>query len=69
MSNLNNLFKQNLKVINIGIPSFAEDLAKQGIINLHVDWRPPAGGNRRIQALLEKVNRWQQKVHAAKEAK
>ncbi len=66
MSDLNNIFKQTIKVINIGIPSFAQDLTQQGIMNVHVDWRPPAGGNRKIQALLEKVNQWQEKVRAAR---
>ena len=69
MTKLNNLFNQTIKVINIGIPSFAQDLTQQGVINVHVDWRPPAGGNRKIQTLLEKVNRWQEKVRAAKEGK
>ena len=63
MSRLNQFFKENIKVINIGIPSFAEDLTKQGVINIHVDWRPPAGGNKKVQALLEKVSRWQSKVN------
>jgi FdrA protein len=62
MNRLNQFFKENIKVINIGIPSFAEDLTKQGIINIHVDWRPPAGGNKKVQALLEKVSLWQSKV-------
>jgi len=69
MSKLNELFKQDIKVINIGIPSFAQDLTQQGVVNIHVEWRPPAGGNRKIQALLEKIGRWQDKVQAAKEGK
>lgn len=69
MSKLNELFKQNIKVINIGIPSFAQDLTQQGVVNIHVEWRPPAGGNRKIQALLAKVSSWQEKVRAAKEGK
>lgn len=69
MNRLNELFKQNIRVINIGIPSFAQDLTQQGVVNIHVEWRPPAGGNRKLQALLDKVNRWQEKVLAAKEGK
>ena len=48
------LFKQNTKVINIGIPSFAQDLKSQNIDCIHVDWQPPAGGNKKIQKLLAK---------------
>lgn len=69
MSKLNELFKQDIKVINIGIPSFAQDLTQQGVVNIHVEWRPPAGGNRKIQALLDKIGRWQEKVQTAKEGK
>jgi hypothetical protein len=69
MSKLSSFFNKNVQVINIGIPSFAEDLTRQGVANIHVDWRPPAGGNRKIQALLEKINSWQEKVRAAKEGK
>ena len=35
-----------------GSNSFAENLAAQGAPAVHVDWRPPAGGNERIMALL-----------------
>ncbi|GAB4271762.1 MAG: hypothetical protein Kow0029_09690 [Candidatus Rifleibacteriota bacterium] len=69
MANLKDFFGKQLVVINVGIPSFAQDLKKQGVVCVHVDWRPPAGGNRKIQALLEKVSKWQEKVRAAKEAK
>lgn len=44
-----------LAAINVGLESFAENLAAQGAPVLHVDWRPPAGGNERIMALLEKM--------------
>lgn len=69
MSTLKDFFGKKLKVINLGIPSFAEDLKKQGVETIHTEWRPPAGGNKKIQALLAKVEVWQSKVKAAKGAK
>lgn len=41
-----------LQVINIGLESFAQDLKAQGVAVVHLDWRPPAGGNARLAALL-----------------
>lgn len=41
-----------LRVINIGLASFAADLRTQGVAVVDVDWRPPAGGNARLAALL-----------------
>jgi FdrA protein len=41
-----------LQVINIGLESFAEDLRAQGVAVIQLDWRPPAGGNARLTALL-----------------
>lgn len=42
-----------LGVINIGLSSFADDLRAQGIAVVELDWRPPAGGDARLAALLE----------------
>ena len=50
-----NLFGKKLKVINIGIETFAEDLKKQGVEVVSVDWRPPAGGDIEILKLLDKL--------------
>lgn len=41
-----------LQVINIGLESFAQDLKAHGVAVVHLDWRPPAGGNARLAALL-----------------
>jgi hypothetical protein len=41
-----------LKVINIGLASFAQDLQAEGVAVIDLDWRPPAGGNARLSALL-----------------
>jgi hypothetical protein len=39
------LFTQPLKVLNVGIPSFAEAITAEGAAAVHVDWRPPASGD------------------------
>jgi len=52
---VNELFKQELKVINMGLRSFANDLKSQGVTVIHVDWRPVAGGNKKMASLLSKL--------------
>lgn len=49
------LFAEPLRVINIGIEAFAEDLRAEGIEVIHVDWRPPTGGDARLAALLARL--------------
>lgn len=44
-----------VRVINIGLESFASDLKAQGIAVTHVQWQPPAGGDERLAALLAKL--------------
>ncbi len=41
-----------LKVINIGLESFAEDLQDAGVQVVQVEWRPPSGGDARLLAIL-----------------
>jgi FdrA protein len=48
---------QPLAAINVGLESFAESLIAQNAPVLHVDWRPPAGGDERLMALLEKMRK------------
>jgi hypothetical protein len=43
------------RVINIGLETFAENLASQGVEVAHVRWSPPAGGNSHLASLLEKL--------------
>ena len=43
--------------INVGLESFAENLVAQGVPALHVDWRPPAGGNDRLMSILERMKK------------
>src|SRR5262245_1874221 len=41
---LDALLRAPLRVVNIGLASFADDLAAHGVAVVQVDWRPPAGG-------------------------
>ena len=44
-----------LRAVNLGIPTFADDLQAQGVEVLRVDWRPPAGGDPRMLDILERL--------------
>jgi hypothetical protein len=44
-----------LKVVNLGLPSFADDLESQGVVVMRVDWKPPAGGDEKMLKLLERL--------------
>lgn len=48
-----NLFRSELVVVNVGPRLFAEALEKQGYRTAQVDWRPAAGGDREMQAILD----------------
>ena len=41
--------------INVGLESFTDSLAEQEIDVLQVDWRPPAGGDRRLLEILDRL--------------
>jgi FdrA protein len=51
-----NIFGDTLRVINIGLKIFAEDLRSEGVEVVQVDWRPPAGGNNHLTAILANLN-------------
>jgi len=46
------IFDQPLKVINLGLSMFADTLRTEGIEVVHVNWRPPAGGDARLANIL-----------------
>lgn len=48
-------FGRELAAINVGLASFYNSLREQGAEAVHVDWRPPAGGNERLMAILAKM--------------
>ena len=49
------ILKQKLKVISLGIEIFADDLKRQNVKVVSVDWQPPAGGDEELLRLLEKL--------------
>ena len=49
------LLKEEIKVVNIGLQEFYEALLLQGVRGLHVDWRPPAQDDEEMLELLSKL--------------
>jgi FdrA protein len=49
------VLKKPLAAINVGLESFAAALQAQEAPVIQVDWRPPAGGNERLIAILERM--------------
>jgi FdrA protein len=49
------LLTSPVRVINVGLEGFADDLRAQNVPVTHVAWSPPAGGDARLAALLAKV--------------
>ena len=49
------LIGAELRVVNIGLDLFAEALEYQGVAAVHMDWRPPAGGDSRLSGLLDRL--------------
>jgi FdrA protein len=46
-----------LAAINVGLETFYESLTGQGAAAVQVDWRPPAGGDEKLMAILEKMKK------------
>jgi hypothetical protein len=50
------LLEEPLKVVNIGLQGFAQELERRGVGVVHVDWVPPAGGDPDLADLLAKLS-------------
>lgn len=66
-SPLQQLLANELRVINIGVPDFAETLSAVGVPHVHVHWKPPAGGDAAAVAVLERLERFGSRIRAANE--
>jgi len=49
------LLREQPRIVNIGLPAFAEELAAAKVQVLQLDWAPPAIADPRIRALLAKL--------------
>ena len=49
------LLTQTPVVINVGLEGFATDLDSQEVSVIHLDWRPPAGGDAVLADLLSRL--------------
>jgi hypothetical protein len=55
----------DLRVINLGLESFAHTLSTLNVPVVHVDWRPPALGDPDLAALLARLDEWGDLIAAA----
>jgi len=53
INKITGLFASELKVVNLGIELFYNDLAAQKKQVVHVDWKPVAGGNKKMADMLK----------------
>lgn len=51
---------QDLKVINFGLSSFADNLKNDGVQTVNMDWKPSQFSNTEMQDLLHRFNRIKQ---------
>jgi len=54
---VNDLFNQELKVVNLGLKSFYSDLKSQGVSAVQVNWKPKAGGKKNMLNLLSRISK------------
>lgn len=47
--------KGELKVVNIGLRLFYDELKRQGVSTVHVNWRPPAVLEKDLEDILSKI--------------
>lgn len=56
MESKSSVLNREIRVINIGIERFSEDLKEANVPVIQMDWRPPAGGNKKLIDLLDSLN-------------
>lgn len=55
MKPIKDLLKKEPAVINMGLRTFYESCKDQDAGTVHMDWKPPAGGNKEMMEILEKL--------------
>lgn len=49
------MIDKDLQVLNVGVAHFADALRAQGAAVLHLDWKPPAGGDTALLGALDRL--------------
>lgn len=49
------LLSQPVAVVNVGLEGFVDELRGNGVAVVQIDWRPSAGGDPTMAALLAKL--------------
>jgi hypothetical protein len=49
------LLNEPLVVLNLGLAGFATSIEEQDVVVVQVDWLPPAGGDKEMIDLLDKL--------------
>ena len=44
-----------IAAVNVGLESFYDSLVSQGAQAVHVEWKPPAGGNEKLAGILARM--------------
>lgn len=52
---LNNLFDQKIKVVNVGLEQFCDDLVSQNIECIQLQWNIPLYVDKKIENLLSQL--------------
>ena len=52
MNKTNELLNHDIIAINLGLERFYDDLKEQKVKAVHVNWRPPAANQDKINSLL-----------------
>ena len=55
MGEQDDLLHEPVIVINVGLKDFAENLERQEVKVVQVDWSPPAGGDQELIDLLDEL--------------
>jgi hypothetical protein len=54
---INRLFQEELVVISMGLDVFADTLRKENVKVLQMNWKPPAGGDKTLISLLDRLEK------------
>lgn len=62
---MNDLLNSEVRVVSIGLETFAQSLQSAGVPVQHLDWCPPAGGDPRTAQLLADLDVQRERIDAA----